>query len=297
MRDSGAFTNDGNTVFSDTIESTHPTLGDLVSYGWVEGHGNARFTSLGARVRNNIGSTFWGEVRTNAHSIVSVGVPTGVAAGSPGTHTYVFDIDGSAIFDYDPNALQSLYDSGQTLPVSTLVTASVQINKYVDDGNGNPSGFVVPGGGVPAGVLIGVSELPAYGPGTVGTGGPHNIVIDNRRVTMDVPIIYGETFGLNISFTVRTWTDSTFYGGTTYDGIFLNEIDAQFNNTAELIAIVDSANPSVTVVGQNFDYTPLVSAVVPAPVPIPGALWLLLSGFVSLRLFTNRNNGPKTSSQ
>ena len=296
LRETGDFTDDGSTSFLDTVVSTHPTLGDQITPGWVEGFGSASFSSLGARVRHNAGSTYWGEVNSSAHSIISVGVPTGVLPGTAGIHTYVFDINGSGIFDYDPFALNDWLNSGEQVTVSTLVNASVSINTYVDDGNGNPQGTAVPGGGVLDAAIIELSDLPAFGPGTGGTGGPFNVVIKNKRVEIDVPIVYGESFGLNVGFKVQSFTDSRFLGAggppdfiSQYGSRFLTETSADFSNTANLVAIVDTTNPDVSVIGQNFDYSGLVTAVAPAPVPIPAPIWLLASALAGLVFSRNKS--------
>ncbi len=198
--------------------------------------------------------------------------------GDMGTLTFVYDVDGSTIVDYDRTDLKTLRDAGDlTNPV--IVFVGMQAVQYLSDGFGGTNDTLVMND-----TRVAVAKANLLDSSMVSNGsGPSNLFQHNLRFSFDVPFKYGEAFGLKTLLNVFVSPDPTFQGTLhnpffeLWGSRFLDEVNSDFLNTAELVAIVNPDAPNAAITGASFDYSALVSAEAPSAVPVPASIWFFLS--------------------
>ena len=276
----------GNTVISDFIDNDDTNNPDTFTYSYADLAGRAGQGSLGAKIKTNGNTIDEAQVKSTFHDIFTV--VGSQPNGTLGTMQFVYNVSGQAIVQYDLQKLNDvLANPGYPSANSPLILAHMRTSIYGPDGNGGAE--VIAFQPMETEVLLEVGDLPSCGSPCGISGGPYNAVYNSVQFVLNVPFTYGEPLPLSTLFWLRVQPDQRFIG-TSFNPFFSNygtwfseEIDADFNNTAELVAIVNAADPTATISAPSgFNYSSLVTDVVPAPVPLPAAIWLLAGGLFGL---------------
>ncbi|MEQ8661545.1 MAG: hypothetical protein RLW62_12055 [Gammaproteobacteria bacterium] len=283
-------TEDDRSSVTALLTSTRADGTDLQTPGWVDAKAVADFGTLKAQSSNNIGSTSHVRVGASFHDVYTVQSSGGIAAGTPGVATWVFNVSGSATLVYDPIAYQAFLDSGQSIDVPNLVAMGLSMTKFSPNGNGSTSQEAFS----TSRIIVAREDVAAFGPDTVTNGGFYNVFLPNGHYSFDIPFIYDEPFALNTAFDIETWTPSRFLGQTSnpfflrYDFPIFSAMEVDFLHTAELVAIVNPDDPAASITGLNLDYSAYVSAAAPAVVPLPATAPMLIVGIGLIRFMRSR---------
>lgn len=268
--------NDRSSVTA-LLTSTRANGTDLQTLGWVDATAIADFGTLKSKSLNNIGSTSHAKVSASFHDVYTVNSSGGIAAGTAGVATWVFNVSGSVTLVYDPIAYQAFLDTGQSIGVANLAAMGLSMTKYSPDGTGGTTQDTF----FESKIIVAREDVAAFGPQTVINGGFYNVFLPNGHYSFDIPFIYGEPFGLETAFSTEIWTPSRFINQTSnpfflhYGFPIFSEMEVDFLNTAELVAIVNPDDPAASITGVNLDYSAFVTATEPAVVPLPAAAPML----------------------
>lgn len=273
------------------LTSTRADGTDLQTLGWVDATAIADFGTLKAKSLNNIGSTSHVKVGASFHDVYTVHSSGGLAPGTPGLATWVFNVSGSVTLVYDPIAYQAFLDTGQSLAVANLAAMGLSMTKFSPNGSGGTTQDTF----FESKIIVAREDVAAFGPKTVTNGGFYNVFLPNGHYSFDIPFNYDEPFGLNTAFSIESWTPSQFIGQRSnpffldYGFSIFSEMEVDFLNTAELVAIVNPDDPAASITGVNLDYSAFVTATEPAVVPLPAAAPMLavaigLLGFARSRV-------------
>ena len=197
---------------------------------FVDGAGRAGADFLGAKVRTDGVKVFEARVQALTHDIYTIlgSQPVGTA----GSLRFVYRVSGEAFFDLDRDALDNALNVFIS-PNRALVAANMRARVWAPDGNG---GAMLDGFDSFGGNLVTVGDLLPCGAPCAVTGPflPQSGGVD---IELDVPFVYGEPLPLSIDFWLRVFPDVT-CGTVLCNNYFSEEITADFNNTAKLVAIV-----------------------------------------------------------
>ena len=241
--------------------------------GQVDGSGFATYETLGASVSVVDGSGVHDGYTTAAfNEIYTVAPPAGVAAGTPGSMTFNYFLDGETIVDYNAAVLGDDRINGTVHPWAPDFLAIMRFSLWKR--SGPDTGPVLNENRV----LMRLDDLPT---GAIFPGGPHNAVLSHALISAEVTFNYGEPFALLTKLRVDGFVDQGSGGANTP---YVNEVSVDFLNTARLVAIINDAHPEAEVTGVAGSYGHLVRSDVPA-VPVPAAGWLFGS---ALLLFIRR---------
>ncbi len=236
---------DGPTSYADTIFQ-HPLVAEPGQY---DGEGFASFTTLRAK-----GELFGLSATTGRTDALfnQIFTPGGGPAGTDGVMTFVFGLDGTAIVDiFRTDFTTDIRYATARLTATTLVAGQA--------------------GGTEVAFKQIDFDLPAGGPGTA-----FQYTIDyGDAVVFDVPFTYGDSFSLHVLLNVWAFHDNDFPA-------VIDRVQANFYNSAELIAIVNEENPGMTLDAKSgFDYSPYITDTLPI-VPEPTTIALLVVGSLGL---------------
>ncbi|MGD9603124.1 MAG: hypothetical protein AB7O21_17790 [Gammaproteobacteria bacterium] len=258
-----ATTDDGPTSLSFAADApANFSIGAITGFGAAEfDRHRARFDITGpsARVAN---------ILSLSHDVLTVARPADVPVGTAGTLKFVYLVTGSLFVELNRGALPRKPDSFVVAGVGMSVTSYRDTGGAVEVTSSETLGNTL----VTYGDLVARAEAEVVLPLPPAVYAYH----------FDVPFVYGEPFGLSVSFQAFAEVDRT--DPTTLFSPFrelrgeglIGDLSLDFADTAALMAIVNALHPDAGVTGRTFDYTPFVTDVVPVPVPIPSAMCLIL---------------------
>lgn len=235
--DGGQTTINAPTTFSHTGNN----VPGFSNFAEVHGDGYASFLTLKARVELSgpaarSGSTF--------ASFNEVHTPGGGTPGTPDEMTLYFSVSGNAQIDVTRLDI---------LPgISQYALAILSVAQYVF---GEPFGTTI---------AYEVIDLSAYTP----LAGLYSYVtaFPQSLIPVTVPIVYGESFCLIATLRAFAAADNDLISVSsnpyfeTWGGGVIEHVVVDYSSTAELVAIVNTNNPAMVLVGKSgTDYTPLVT--------------------------------------
>ena len=276
------------------------------SLGEISGYGHADFTSLGASFEMTGSSAREALVIVTSHDVLTIAPPTGVSVGTPGSMTLVYQITGAT---YRTIHLGASPAPGRS-PSSSMASFGIGARTYGEDPGTGALSSTSHGGY--SETTLSYSDAIAYAAGDVFAPTQGSFI---PTATIEVPFVYGEPLPLEVSFSIRGETDRTDpsfifnpYGEQRGERL-IGDLSMDFSNTAALIAIVNEEHPTTMITGVNHNYSSLVTATIPNPVPVPPAVWLFASALGYLlhrtrksrrtpseiaKALANRGNLPRT---
>ena len=261
---------EASTLFSETINITN-AVGAFA--GQVDGTGNAKFGTLGAKVNVLDGSGAQdGFASAGFNEIFTVAPPAGVAPGTQGSMSFFYLLDGETIIDYNATTLGDDRINGTVSPWAPDFLAVMRFN--IVQRTATKTTRVLSD----TRALMSLDDLPT---GTASTGGPANAVLSHALISGNVTFNYGEPFALSTELRVDGFVDQ---GSGAADTPYINEVTVDFLNTARLVAIVNEDHPDAIVTGLGGNYSQLVTDTAPQ-VPLPAAAWLFTSALLLIGRF------------
>jgi hypothetical protein len=270
-----ATTDGGPTVLSFTADAP-----ENFSIGTIEGFGNADFDRHRLRFDMAGPSARKATVVSMSHDVLTVAAPAGVPVGTEVTLTFVYFVTGSLFVELNRGVLTQRPATSPAALVRMSVTSYCEVGGIAEVASSKTLGNTLATFGELAARAEAEVILPL---------GPVPYVYQ-----FDVPFAYGEPFGLNVSFQATAEPDRTGptvqfspYRELRGEGL-IGDLHLDFMDTAALVAIVNEPHPDAVVMGRTFDYTHLVTDVVPVPVPEPGTYALMLAGLGLIGLAVRR---------
>lgn len=261
------------------------------SPGEIAGFASAEFGSMKARFDMMDGNAWKAEILTQANDIFTVAAPNLGLEGTPGSMTFVYSVTGHT------NATVHIGATANPNRPADYTVASYGLSLTQYAPGASPSD-------APVGTLLGsyARASQTYAPLVARAAGGAEIPTDpvnDPLLTFEVPFIYGEPTALFVQFQIRAELDRDRFTRLNPFRVLAQEyvIDdhfMDFSNTTSLTAIVNEQYPEASVFGVNTDYSHLVVATLPAPVPLPAAVWLLAAP-ISACLSRRRQSGQRKS--
>jgi hypothetical protein len=228
----------------------------------VYGVGEAELGALDVHLELSGPSAVQAQIKASFQDIYTVEPPTGVAPGTAGTMTYVYEVDG----------IGEAIGIDDVLPTSdfSVATVSVSMTKYTPDDT-------VP----PRVILEALGETSFSIMNSEDFSGTRNNNLSSsfaEQILIDVPFEYGVPVALLTTLKISAFTDNDFVRALSspyrelWGGGVIQSIEVETRRGVELVAIVNADQPGATVVGLHTDYSSLVTGTV--PVPEPSARWL-----------------------